>query len=338
MKEGLSKTGSRNRLIAAVIIAVLFIATFYIIRPTDDVSGTITSFRECVDAGYPILDSYPEQCETPDGKRFIRELDEDELPLDVAIHIESKRDLITVASPRPFSTVSSPLTITGEARGYWYFEADFPIRMEDADGNTIGAHFGTARLDPDDPESTWMTEDFVPFEAILHFEEPRTETGTLILEKDNPSGLLEHADELRIPVRFDIVRITTIDLHYYDPERDLDDVGNIICSDAGLVAVQREVPVTRTPIQDAISLLLRGEILSEEVARGITTEFPLEGVELVGANLRDGLLTLEFDDPLNMTSGGSCRTAILWHQIRATATQFDAVNEVRFIPEELFQP
>jgi hypothetical protein len=40
----------------------------------------IHSFEECAAAGYPILDSYPEQCETPDGKRFVRELDE---PADV---------------------------------------------------------------------------------------------------------------------------------------------------------------------------------------------------------------------------------------------------------------
>ncbi len=326
-------------MIAAAVIAVLLVAVFYIIRPIDDAPDlAINSFDECVDAGYPILDSYPEQCETPDGRRFVRELDEDELPLDVAIHIESKRDLITITSPRPFETVSSPLIVTGEARGYWYFEADFPVRMEDADGNTIGVCLGVAQLDPDDPESTWMTEDFVPFKATLNFAEPRTETGTLVLEKDNPSGLPEHADELRIPVRFDIERTTTIDLHYYDPERDQDSAGNMLCSDAGLVAVQREIPVSRTPIQDAISLLIKGEISGDEAARGITTEFPLEGVELVGANLRDGVLTLEFADPLHMTSGGSCRTAILWHQIRATSIQFDAVDEVRFIPEELFQP
>lgn len=35
----------------------------------------ITNFEECAAAGYPILDSYPEQCMTPDGKRFVKSRD-----------------------------------------------------------------------------------------------------------------------------------------------------------------------------------------------------------------------------------------------------------------------
>jgi hypothetical protein len=50
------------------------------------------------------------------------------------------------------------------------------------------------------------------------------------------------------------------------------------------------------------------------------------------------VLTLEFNDPENKTSGGSCRSGILWAQIKKTAEQFDDVEEVRFQPEELFQP
>ncbi len=32
----------------------------------------INSFEECAQAGYPILESYPEQCRIPDGKSFTR--------------------------------------------------------------------------------------------------------------------------------------------------------------------------------------------------------------------------------------------------------------------------
>jgi hypothetical protein len=35
----------------------------------------ITSFEECVAAGYPVMESYPEQCMTPEGKSFTREVD-----------------------------------------------------------------------------------------------------------------------------------------------------------------------------------------------------------------------------------------------------------------------
>ncbi len=96
--------------------------------------------------------------------------------------------------------------------------------------------------------------------------------------------------------------------------------------------------MTRTPIQDTIKLLLSGELTEEERAQGISTEYPLEGLSLKGASSKDGVLTLEFDDPNNKTVGGSCRVGILWFQIEATAKQFPEVQEVRFLPEEIFQP
>ena len=34
----------------------------------------ITNFGECAAAGYPIMESYPEQCRTPDGHTFVRDV------------------------------------------------------------------------------------------------------------------------------------------------------------------------------------------------------------------------------------------------------------------------
>ena len=109
-----------------------------------------------------------------------------------------KADLIRLASPRPNQTVSSPLTITGEARGYWYFEASFPVFLVDWDGKIIAQGIATAK-------DNWMTEEFVPFEAKLEFTvDPQvySNRGALILKKDNPSGLPEHDDALEIPILF----------------------------------------------------------------------------------------------------------------------------------------
>ena len=104
-------------------------------------------------------------------------------------------NMIRVEEPKPYDVVSSPLKIKGEARGNWYFEASFPIRIIDANGKELG-------IVPAQAQGEWMTTEFVPFETELFFSNPTTDTGTLILEKDNPSGLSEHADERRIPVRF----------------------------------------------------------------------------------------------------------------------------------------
>ncbi|MEX0673011.1 MAG: Gmad2 immunoglobulin-like domain-containing protein, partial [Candidatus Paceibacterota bacterium] len=247
--------------------------------------------------------------------------------------VTEKDDLIRVTSPTPNQVITSPLTVEGEARGQWYFEASFAVRILDANGTELG-------VIPAQAEGEWMTEEYVPFSTELRFSAPSTDTGTVVFEKANPSGLPENANELRIPVRFDADAPAqrNVSLYYYNPELDQDASGNILCSDAGLVAVEREIPVTQTPIQDTINLLLEGELTAQEEAQGIETEYPLDGFELTGANLEAGTLTLSFNDPNNATSGGSCRAGILWMQIRETALQFDEVEEVEFTPETLFQP
>ncbi|MEK7493945.1 MAG: Gmad2 immunoglobulin-like domain-containing protein, partial [Patescibacteria group bacterium] len=111
-------------------------------------------------------------------------------------HMQSKANLIRVATPGPMEKIASPLTVKGEARGYWFFEASFPVRLRDGNGKEIAVGIAQA-------EKEWMTEEFVPFSATLTFTKPSTEKGTLVFQKDNPSGLPEHDDELRIPIIFE---------------------------------------------------------------------------------------------------------------------------------------
>jgi hypothetical protein len=239
-------------------------------------------------------------------------------------------DLIRITSPKPNELIANPITVAGEARGNWYFEASFPAELLDGNGKRIATV-------PVQAQGNWMTTDFVPFKTMFSFTPPTTATGTLVLHKDNPSGLPEHDDERRIPIVFSQAQ-RDVTLYYYNPKLDKDVKGNIQCSSQGLVAVNRTIPSTLTPVQDVIRLLLQGELTEREKQGGITTEFPLVDVELKGAALRDGTLTLEFADPQHKTSGGSCHATLLWAQIEATAKQFPEVQNVRFIPEELFQP
>jgi hypothetical protein len=169
--------------LSIIILIVLFLILVF--QKPEEPTVTASNFEECVTQGYPVLESYPRQCRTPDDKTFVE---------DIGNEVE-KLDLIRTSTPRPNSVISSPLQVKGEARGFWFFEGDFPIRLLDDDGNELGIGFVSAKSD-------WMTEDFVGFEGKLEFETPITEKGTLILEKDNPSGLPEHADQLMVPVRF----------------------------------------------------------------------------------------------------------------------------------------
>lgn len=145
---------------------------------------TIVNFDECAAAGYPIMESYPRQCKTADGRSFTEEVGN---ALEVA-------DRIYVDYPQPNTVITSPLRVTGAARGDWYFEASFPATLQDASGTVLA-------VQPAQAQGEWMTTDFVPFLVTLTFAPPTSTTGTLVLEKDNPSGLPEHAAELRVPVR-----------------------------------------------------------------------------------------------------------------------------------------
>lgn len=109
-------------------------------------------------------------------------------------NVDVKKDLIQT-NIQANQIVMSPLKITGEARGNWYFEASFPVKILDANGKVLAQA-------PAQAKGEWMTTNFVPFELTLTFAKPNTDTGWLVLEKDNPSGLPQYADELKIPIRF----------------------------------------------------------------------------------------------------------------------------------------
>jgi len=155
------------------------------IEVAEKIEIKIKDFNDCLLRGYPIMESYPRQCRAGEGRVFIE---------DIGNQLE-KEDLIIVDSPRPNELAISPLEIKGQAVGYWFFEGDFPIKLLDDDGNVIAEGVATALSD-------WMVEEFVNFEAEIEFETPSSYNGDLILEKDNPSGLPENVDFLRIPVIF----------------------------------------------------------------------------------------------------------------------------------------
>ncbi len=254
------------------------------------------------------------------------------------IQIPDSETALRITNPMPNQLIKSPLTIEGEARGSWYFEASFPVRLLDAAGNQLA-------IIPAQAQGDWMTESFVPFKTVMTFATPTSETGTLVFEKDNPSGLPEYAGEYRLPVRFESASsapATTsqrnVKLYYYDSRKDIDSSGNTVCSAKGLVTVERTVPRTLSPISDTLQLLLKGELTAEERTKGLTTEFPLPGLELKLASVSSSILTLTFQDPQQKTSGGACRSQVLWAQIEATAKQFEGIKNVVFKPEILFQP
>ena len=109
-------------------------------------------------------------------------------PLDVS-------DLIHVREPQQEGVIKRPVTVVGEARGNWFFEASFPIKVLDEDGTVLGVGNATAM-------GEWMTTEFVSFRNTIEYKQPKSVRGTIVFEKDNPSELPENAAEIRIPVFF----------------------------------------------------------------------------------------------------------------------------------------
>jgi len=108
---------------------------------------------------------------------------------------DSTTDFIKVKLPRQNALINSPLKISGEARGYWFFEGDFPIILKTETNEIIAKGTASARGD-------WMTEDFVPFIAELRFDTPNASEGILVFEMDNPSGLAENDMSKEVTVKF----------------------------------------------------------------------------------------------------------------------------------------
>lgn len=102
---------------------------------------------------------------------------------------------VTVTAPTSGAKVTSPLTVTGSVPGSWSFEAQFAVRLIDAQGNLLAD--SPAKLQGD-----WMTDKLVPFTANLSFGQGASKNGTLVLLKANPSGLDENNDSVVIPVTF----------------------------------------------------------------------------------------------------------------------------------------
>lgn len=107
------------------------------------------------------------------------------------------KDLIRLDYPAPEAQVTSPLLVKGEARGNWYFEGSFPVVLTDWDGKIIAQGVAQAKGD-------WMSTDYVSFEVTLNYSADTTVSnrGSLILKKDNPSGLPEKDDAFETPVFF----------------------------------------------------------------------------------------------------------------------------------------
>ena len=110
-------------------------------------------------------------------------------------YVSSKGVSALIFTPTRNAKLSSPVAVIGEVPGNWSFEAQFPVQLKDGQGNLITK--ASAHILGD-----WMTEQLVSFSVQLTYTGVASGSGTLILQKDNPSGLEKNSDSITIPVQF----------------------------------------------------------------------------------------------------------------------------------------
>jgi len=103
---------------------------------------------------------------------------------------------VTLNSPSRNAEVGHSFSVIGQAPGPWFFEAQFPLMVKDRQGNAVG--HATAQAQGD-----WQTEDMVDFSTTMQIDAIFHGPATLVLMKDNPSGLPEHDDAVEVPIIVD---------------------------------------------------------------------------------------------------------------------------------------
>jgi len=226
---------------------------------------------------------------------------------------------ITV-SVKSNQVITSPLQIDGKARGFWFFEASFPIKLVDENNNILAITIAQAKEDPVTGEVNWMTEDFVDFKAKLEFVPEKNQKGFLIFMRDNPSGLPENNEEFKVPVQMEAVETTIVKVFFNNNQMDPEMSCNKV------FPIERTIKKTEAVGRVAIEELLKGPLETEET-QGFFTSIN-SGVKIQSLIIENGTAKIDFDEQLQFQVGGSCRVSAIRAQIIETLKQFSTVKNV----------
>lgn len=67
---------------AGVLIGAV---AFVLLNRQNNSQVTVTNFNECLSAGYPVGESFPRQCWTPDGRHFVEDIERPLLPEETSV-------------------------------------------------------------------------------------------------------------------------------------------------------------------------------------------------------------------------------------------------------------
>lgn len=192
---------------------------------------------------------------------------------------------------------ANPVTVTGRART---FENNVALRLRDARGGLIAETFTTAtgEMGQHSPYrgTIWVTRD------------PGGEITVEALEYSAKDGSERSLASLTRPFA-----VEAIDATLYFP--------NTQCT--GVNAFKRRIPKSVSHARLLVEALLAGPLASE---RGAVSAFP-PGSRVESVNLRDGNLTVDFNERLQNV-GGACRAEMIRESVTRTLQALPSVKKV----------
>lgn len=154
-------------------------------KPVD--AQKILSFEDCVKAGYQVTDGKRRQCALPDGRIYAEETTLS------PVYRNIKPSDIVISTPHAGGVTGKEFLVKGSVRGGWFFEGVFPVEVRSQRGEKLVSTYAAA-------EGNWMTTESVVFTAKVTVPATYIGPATLILRKDNPSGLRENDASVAIPI------------------------------------------------------------------------------------------------------------------------------------------
>lgn len=102
---------------------------------------------------------------------------------------------VSVTQPELGATITSPVTVTGQAPGTWFFEAVLQFEILSDDGGVVGEEIFVT-------DEMWMTEDLLDFSLEIEFDSPDANLGFIKVIKHDVSDIPRNKNFFYWPISF----------------------------------------------------------------------------------------------------------------------------------------
>lgn len=178
----------KEHFLLIVALVIILSAIFLRIKPRIDDQNSLSKIEKSTASSVVVV-------EDDNVMEYNNEQVSDSIEV-IPVDPPNKSNLL-ISAPESGQLISSPLVIKGRVSGSWFFEASLPISLVDSNDLVIAKHYVSA-------DGEWMTSNPVSFSGEISFtiNEETTDSGYLIIHKNNPSGLSENDGAIKMPIRF----------------------------------------------------------------------------------------------------------------------------------------